>query len=87
MATAISTTAITNNQTMYVANNQLADAEMLIASAMRLIEKTDGEANCLLTKAMVEIVAAQDYLEELDPLEAPISDDVAAMPDRICRNP
>lgn len=75
-----------NNDAAYVADNHLADAALFITSAMRLIEKTDGEAHCLLAKAMAEIVAAQDYLEALDPLEAPISDDVATMLGRVCRN-
>lgn len=79
MATANSTT----NDASYVAGNQLADAAMFIQSAMRLIEKTDSEAFCLLDKAKAEIVAAQDFLEAIDPVESPISSDVAAMLGRI----
>ena len=86
MATANSTTATTNNDAAYIAGNQLADAAMFIISAMRLIEQKDGEAFSLLELARKEIIAAQDYLEALDPLEAPISDDVAAMLGRVCRN-
>ena len=86
MAAINSTTTTTGNDAAYVSGNQLADAAMFITSAMRLIEQTDGEAHCLLELARTEFVAAQDYLEALDPLEAPISDDVAAMLGRVCRN-
>lgn len=83
MATNNSTAAAVNSDVAYVAGNQLADAAMFIQSAMRLIESTDSEAYCLLDKAHAEIIAAQDYLENLDPIEAPISKDVASMLGRI----
>lgn len=73
----------TTNDASYVAGNQLADAAMFIQSAMRLIERTDGEAYCLLDKAHREIIAAQDFLEGMDAHESPISKDVAAMLGRI----
>jgi hypothetical protein len=34
---------------------------MFISSAMRLVEHKDGDAFCLLDKAMAEIIGAQDY--------------------------
>mgnify|MGYP003598448325 CR=1 FL=1 len=85
MAASNSTTTTTGNDAVYVSGNQLADAAMFITSAMRLIEQTDGEAHCLLELARKEIIAAQDYLEAFDPLEAPISDDVSAMLGRVGR--
>lgn len=76
------TNTTTANEFDYVSSN-LADAAMFIQSAMRLIESKDGDAFCLLDKALTEIIAAQDYLENLDPLEAPISSDVSSMLGRI----
>ncbi len=78
-------TAHSTNDAAYVAGNQLSDAAMFIASAMRLIERTDGEAYCLLEMARKEIVAAQDYLEAIDPIESPIDDAVVAMIRRVGR--
>jgi hypothetical protein len=43
---------------------------MFIQSAMRLIQQA-------------EIIAAQDYLEAMDPIESPISEDVLTMLARI----
>ena len=83
MATINSTTTTTDNDASYVAGNQLADAAMFIQSAMRLIEQTDGEAYCLLNKAHAEIIAAQDYLEAMNPIRSPISNEVADMLGRI----
>lgn len=70
------------NDAFYVSNN-LADVAMFVMSAMRLAEQVDGEIYCLLDKAHREIIAAQDYLEAMDPVESPISKDVAAMLGRI----
>lgn len=78
-------TATTGNDAAYVSGNQLADALMFITSAMRLIEQKDGEAYCLLNKAQAEIIAAQDYLEEMDPIESPICFEVAEALNRIGR--
>lgn len=83
MATSNSTTETTGNDVAYVSANQLADAAMFITSAMRLIGNMDGEAYCLLEMAQKEIIAAQDYPEAMDPIESPISGDVAAMLGRI----
>lgn len=83
MAAHNSTTTTTGNDAAYVSDNHLADAAMFIASVMRMIEKTDGEAFCLLAKAQAEIIAAQDFLEGIDPIESPIDPDVAAMLGRI----
>jgi len=83
MATTNSTTATTGNDAAYVSENHLSDAAMFIKAAMRLIDQKDGEAFCLLDKAQAEIIAAQDYLENLDPLEVPISSDVSTMLGRI----
>lgn len=82
MATANST----SNDAGYVAGNQLSDAAMFIQSAMRLIQKTDGGAYCLLDKALAEIVSAQDYLESMDPIESPIDESISAMLGRIGLN-
>lgn len=73
-----------NNDFDYVSGTHLADAAMFIQSAMRLIDTKDSDAFCLLDKALAEIIAAQDYIENLDPVEAPISNDVAAMLARVC---
>lgn len=83
MATNNSTTTTAGNDAKYVSENHLADAAMFVSSAMRLIDLKDGDAYCLLDKAMVEIIAAQDYLEAMSPIESPISEDVAAMLGRI----
>lgn len=85
MAVQDSTTTTTGNDAIYV-SDQLADAAMFISSAMRLVEHKDGDAFCLLDKAMAEIRAAQDYLEAMDPVESPIDHDVAAMLGRIGRS-
>lgn len=77
--------AATGNEAAYVSENQLADAAMFIGGAMRLIEQKDGEAYCLLDKAMTEIVAAQDYLEAMDPIESPICVEVYEVLRRIGR--
>ncbi len=82
MATTNSTTTTTCNDADYVSGN-LADVFMLLSAASRLIETKDSEAFCLLEKAMTEIVAAQDYLEAMDPIESPIDSNVAAMLGRI----
>lgn len=82
MATSNSTTTTTSNDADYVSGN-LADVFMLVSAASRLIETKDSEAFCLLEKAMAEIVAAQDFLEAMDPIESPIDRDVAAMLGRI----
>lgn len=76
------TTTTTGNDASYVSGN-LADVFMLVSAASRLIENKDGEASCLLEKAMAEIRAAQDYLEAMDPMESPISADLAEMLGRI----
>ncbi len=76
-------TSHSTNDAAYVAGNQLADAAMFITSVMRLIEREDGEAYCLLEMARKEINAAQDYLEALDPIEAPISKEIAVMLERV----
>lgn len=86
MAASNSTTTTTGNDAAYVSDNHLADAAMLISSAMRLIERTDGEAYTLLEFAIKEIGAAQDYLDGMDPMESPIDRDVAAMLGRIGMN-
>ena len=86
MAIDNSTTTTAGNDAAYVSGNQLADALMFIASAMRLIDNKDGDAYCLLDKAQAEIIAAQDYLEAMDPLQSPIDRDVAAMLGRIGRS-
>lgn len=83
MADDSTTATTTSNEASYVSYNQLADAAMFITSAMRLIEETDGEAWCLLHKAHAEIIAAQDYLERIDPKASPIDSNVAAMLVRI----
>lgn len=83
MAALNSTTTTTGNDASYVSGNQLADAGMFITSAMRLIGNMDGEAYCLLEMAQKEIIAAQDYLEAMGPIESPIDRDVAAMLGRI----
>jgi len=80
MATNNSTT---NNEAAYVSGNQLADAAMFIQSTVRLVDMKDGEVFNLLSKALAELTAAQDYLEAIDPVESPIDRDVAAMLDRI----
>lgn len=82
MATVNSTTTTTGNDAAYVSGN-LADVFMLVSAASRLIENDDVEAFCLLMRAMSEITAAQDYLEAMDPIESPISDDVAEMLGRV----
>ena len=79
MAASNSTTTTTGNDAAYVSGNQLADAAMFITSAMRLIERKDGDAYCLLEKAQAEIIAAQDYLEAMDPIESPIDASVVSM--------
>ncbi|MBU1363797.1 MAG: hypothetical protein KKE51_08245 [Gammaproteobacteria bacterium] len=84
MAAINSTTTTTGNDADYVSGS-LADVFMLVSAARRLIENKDGEASCLLEKAMSEIRAAQDYLEAMDPIESPISHDVAKMLGRIGR--
>lgn len=71
-----------NSEFDYVCAN-LADAVMLISSASRLIESKDGDAFCLLDMAMAELIAAQDYLEAMPTLEAPISKELAEMLSRI----
>ena len=76
----------TANDAAYVAGNQLADAAMFIQSAMRLIERKDGDAYCLLEKAQAEIIAAQDFLEGIDAVQSPIDRDVAAMLGRIAQS-
>ena len=87
MANLNTTTTTTSNDIAYVSGNQLADAAMFITSAMRLIEMTDSEAYCLLELAKKEIIAAQDFLEAMDPVDSPIDRDVAAMLGRIgCPN-
>lgn len=78
MATINSTTTTTGDDAFYVSGN-LADVYMLVSAASRLIENDDVEAFCLLMMAMSEITAAQDYLEAMDPIKSPISEDVAAM--------
>lgn len=78
MATINSTTTTTGDDAFYVSGN-LADVYMLVSAASRLIENDDVEAFCLLAMAMSEITAAQDYLEAMDPIKSPISEDVAAM--------
>jgi hypothetical protein len=83
MATTNYTTSTTGNDAAYVSENQLADAVMFIQAAMRLVDMKDAEAFILLGKAVDEIVAAQDYLESMDPVESPIDGDVAAMLSRI----
>lgn len=83
MATINSTSKSTTNDAAYVAGNQLADAAMFITSTMRLIEREDGEAYCLLAKAQAEIIAAQDYLESIDPIELPICAEIANALNRI----
>jgi hypothetical protein len=83
MATINSTTTTTGNDAAYVSENHLADVALFISSAMRLIERTDGEAYTLLEFAIKEICAAQDYLEAMNPIESPISEDVAAMLGRV----
>lgn len=80
MATNNSTT---NNEATYVSGNQLADAAIFIQSAMRLVDMKDGEAFCLLEKAHAEIIAAQDYLEAIDPVESPIDASIAEVLGRI----
>ncbi|MDP3537432.1 MAG: hypothetical protein Q8S26_01875 [Azonexus sp.] len=75
----------TTNEAAYVSFNQLADALLLVTSAMRLVEHADGEAACLLAKAQAEIIAAQDYLESIDPLQSPISGELAQALNRIGR--
>lgn len=82
MATTNFMPTTTGNDAEYVSGN-LADVFMLVSAASRLIESKDGEAFCLLEKAMAEIIAAQDYLEAMSPIESPISEDVAAMLGRI----
>lgn len=79
----MATADFTTNEASYVAGNQLADAAMFISCAMRLIDKTDGEAYCLLEKATAEIVAAQDYLEAMNPIKSPIDASVVEMLGRI----
>lgn len=85
MATSNFTTETAGNDACYVSGTHLADAAMFIQSAMRLIEQADGEAWCLLEKAAAEINAAQDYLEELDPVAAPISGEILSMLKRVGR--
>ena len=77
------TTTSTGNDATYIAENQLCDAAMLISCAMRLTNKTDGEAYCLLEKAMAEIIAAQEYLEGMDSTESPIDASVVDMLKRV----
>lgn len=79
MAISNSTSETTGNDATYVSETYLADAWMFLANAIRLIDPTDSLAACLLDKAMDEIIAAQDYLEAMDPIKSPISEDVAAM--------
>ncbi len=86
MAALNSTTTQTGNDAAYVSENHLADAAMFISSAMRLIKSVDGEAYTLLEFAIKEIVASQDYLDGMDPMESPIDSDVAAMLGRIGLN-
>lgn len=83
MAAINSTTTQTGNDAVYVSENHLADAAMFISSAMRLIERTDGEAYTLLEFAIKEISTAQDYLEAMDPIESPIDASVVSMLGRI----
>lgn len=83
MATTNSTTTTTGNDAAFVSENHLADAAMFIRAAMRLVDMKDTEAFILLDKAMTEIIAAQDYLEAMDPMESPISADLAEMLGRI----
>jgi len=82
MAILNSTVAATNDAA-YVSGNHLADVSMFISSAMRLVEKSDTDAYCLLEIALREIIAAQDYLEAMDPIKSPISSDVAEMLGRV----
>lgn len=84
MAAINSTTTMTGNDTDYVSGN-LADVFLLVSTASRLIENKDIEAFCLLGKAMTEIVAAQDYLEAMDPIELPICAEIAEALNRIGR--
>lgn len=85
MATTNFTTTTTGNDAVYVSENHLADAAMFISIAMRLVDQQDGEAACLLAKAQAEIVAAQDYLEALDPVELPICAEITEALNRIGR--
>ena len=87
MATQHSTSTTTGNDAAYVSETHLADAWMFISNALRLIDPQDSLAGCLLDKALNEIIAAQCYLEAMDPIESPIDPDVAAMLGRIgCRH-
>lgn len=81
----MATTDSKTNDASYVAGNQLADAAMFIQSAMRLIEMKDDEVSGLLDKALAEIIAAQDFLEAIDPVASPIDSDVASLLKRIGR--
>lgn len=85
MAAINSTATIPANEASYVSGTHLADAAMFLISAKRLIERTDGEAYCLLHKALAEITAAQDYLESIDPVESPICFEVIEALKRIGR--
>lgn len=85
MATIDCTTTTAGNDAAYVSETHLADAWMFISNAMRLIESKDDLAACLLEKAMNEIIAAQNYLEAMDPVESPISISVAEALNRIGR--
>ncbi|WP_265948298.1 hypothetical protein [Dechloromonas sp. A34] len=73
------------SEASYVSFNQLADALALISSAMRVVESSDSDVFCLLDKAAAEIVAAQDYLEAVDPVVCPISEDIVTALNRIGR--
>lgn len=77
-------TTTSGNDADYVSDN-LADVLMLVSAASRLIENKDSEAFCLLDRAMAEIVAAQDYLEAMDPIESPICAEIADTLNRIGR--
>ena len=79
------TTTAPSNDVAYVSENQLADAATFIQAAMRLVDTHDAEAFILLDKALAEVVAAQDYLESINPLESPISTAVANALNRIGR--
>lgn len=75
-------TTHSTNDADYVAGN-LSDAAMFITSVMRLIERVDGEAYCLLEMARKEITAAHDYLEKASSSDMPIDPEVAEMLRRV----